>query len=163
MKSASHWPRRENAPHRLRPSPRSEMCQTFPPGGFTYMPHMMGHGVAFWLRSACETATFRWKLLQRKNNSEITRPAPVWCLMDVSSRIADKEIAQMSAQAALAPALSGATQTEPEYKLQECRGLALVVDDNPDITEMLAAVLRHAGYTVSSAHSAHSALDAALA
>ena len=69
----------------------------------------------------------------------------------------------MSAQAALAPALAGSTQTEPEYKLQECRGLALVVDDNPDITEMLAAVLRHAGYTVSSAHSAPDALDAALA
>ena len=69
----------------------------------------------------------------------------------------------MSAQAAVAPALAGATQVEPEYKLQECRGLALVVDDNPDITEMLAAVLRHAGYTVSTAYSAPDALDAALA
>ena len=69
----------------------------------------------------------------------------------------------MSAQAAVAPARAGATQVEPEYKLQECRGLALVVDDNPDITEMLAAVLRHSGYTVSTAHSASDALDAALA
>jgi len=69
----------------------------------------------------------------------------------------------MSAQAAVAPARAGATQVEPEYKLQECRGLALVVDDNPDITEMLAAVLRHAGYTVSTAYSAPDALDAALA
>ena len=27
-----------NAPHRLRPSPTSATCQTFPPGGFKYMP-----------------------------------------------------------------------------------------------------------------------------
>lgn len=68
----------------------------------------------------------------------------------------------MSAQAAAAPALAGATQVEPEYKLQECRGLALVVDDNPDIAEMLAAVLRHSGYTVSTADSGTGALSAAL-
>jgi CheY-like chemotaxis protein len=69
----------------------------------------------------------------------------------------------MSAQAAIAPAFIETPQIEPEFKLQECRGLALVVDDNPDITEMLAAVLRHAGYTVSSAHSAPDALTMALA
>lgn len=68
----------------------------------------------------------------------------------------------MSAQAAVAPARSGATQVEPEYKLQECRGLALVVDDNSDIAEMLAAVLRHSGYTVSTADSGTGALSAAL-
>ena len=43
----------------------------------------------------------------------------------------------MSAQAALAPAKAGATQIEPEYKPQESRGSALVVDDNPDITHYL--------------------------
>ena len=69
----------------------------------------------------------------------------------------------MSAQAALAPAFVESTQIEPEIELQLCRGLALVVDDNPDITDMLAAVLRHAGYTVSSAHSAPDALGMALA
>jgi len=69
----------------------------------------------------------------------------------------------MSAQAAVAPARAGAMQIEPEYKLQECTGLALVVDDNPDIAELLAVFLRHAGYTVSTAHSAPQALDAALA
>lgn len=69
----------------------------------------------------------------------------------------------MSAQAAVAPALAGATRLEPEYKLRECLGLALVVDDNPDIAEMLAVFLRHAGYTVSTTHSASDALDAALA
>lgn len=69
----------------------------------------------------------------------------------------------MSAQAAVTPAPAGATQVEPEYKLQESRGLALVVDDNSDITEMLAAVLRHAGYTVSTADSGTGALSAALA
>ena len=69
----------------------------------------------------------------------------------------------MSAQAALAPAFIATPQAEPEFQLQECRGLALVVDDNPDITGMLAAVLRHAGYTVSAAHSAADALAIALA
>ena len=69
----------------------------------------------------------------------------------------------MSAQVALAPAFAEAPQVEPEFKLQECRGMALVVDDNPDITDMLAAVLRHAGYTVSAAHSAPDALNIALA
>jgi CheY-like chemotaxis protein len=68
----------------------------------------------------------------------------------------------MSAQAAFAPALAEAPQIEPEFQLRECRGLALVVDDNADITEMLATVLRHAGYTVSSAHSAPDAVTMAL-
>lgn len=66
----------------------------------------------------------------------------------------------MGAQAALA--YVGTPQAEPEFRLQECKGLALVVDDNPDITDMLAAVLRHAGYTVSTAHSAPDALTSAL-
>lgn len=68
----------------------------------------------------------------------------------------------MSAQAAVAPALIPAQQAEPEFNVQECLGTALVVDDNPDITAMLAAVLRHAGYTVSSAHSAPDALTMAV-
>ena len=69
----------------------------------------------------------------------------------------------MSAQAAPAPAFIPARQAEPDFDVQECLGAALVVDDNPDITAMLAAVLRHAGYTVSSAHSAPDALTLALA
>ena len=69
----------------------------------------------------------------------------------------------MSTQAAAAPAFVETPHVEPEFKLQLCRGLALVVDDSPDITEMLSAVLRHAGYTVSSAHSAPDALRMALA
>ena len=69
----------------------------------------------------------------------------------------------MSAQAAVAPAFIPAHQAEPEFDVQECLGTALVVDDNPDITDMLAAVLRHAGYTVSSAHSAPDALTLAVA
>jgi CheY-like chemotaxis protein len=69
----------------------------------------------------------------------------------------------MSTQAAVAPAFIEAPQVEPEFKVQECLGTALVVDDNPDITDLLAAVLRHAGYTVSSAHSAPEALTMALA
>ena len=69
----------------------------------------------------------------------------------------------MSAQAALAPAFIPAYDPEPQFKVVACRGHALVVDDNPDITEMLAAVLRHAGFVVSSAHSAPDAIEAALA
>lgn len=68
----------------------------------------------------------------------------------------------MSAQTATAPAFIPARQAEPDFEVQECLGTALVVDDNPDITDMLAAVLRHAGYTVSSAHSAPDALTLAL-
>ena len=69
----------------------------------------------------------------------------------------------MSAQAAVAPAFIEASQVEPEFKVQECLGTALVVDDNPDITDLLAAVLRHAGYNVASAHSAPEALTMAIA
>jgi CheY-like chemotaxis protein len=68
----------------------------------------------------------------------------------------------MSAQA-VAPVLVETPQ--PEYALnpRTARRHALVVDDNPDITDMLATVLRHAGYEVSVAHSAQDALMAALA
>lgn len=38
---------------------------------------------------------------------------------------------------------------------------ALVVDDAPDVTEMLAMVMRHAGYEVTMAFSGSGALDAA--
>jgi CheY-like chemotaxis protein len=68
----------------------------------------------------------------------------------------------MSAQAAVAPAFIPTLEAEPEFEVRECLGAALVVDDNPDITAMLAAVLRHAGYTVSAAHSAPDALTLAL-
>jgi CheY-like chemotaxis protein len=68
----------------------------------------------------------------------------------------------MNAQAAVAPAFIPTHQAEPDFKVQECLGTALVVDDNPDITDLLAAVLRHAGYTVTSAHSAPGALTLAL-
>jgi CheY-like chemotaxis protein len=69
----------------------------------------------------------------------------------------------MSAQAAVAPAFIPTHKAKPDFKVQECLGTALVVDDNPDITDMLAAVLRHAGYTVSSAYSAPDALTMAVA
>ena len=66
--------------------------------------------------------------------------------------------------AAVAPALSLYETPQPEAALkpQTCKGLALVVDDNPDIAEMLAAVLNHAGYDASIAHSAAEALAAAF-
>lgn len=68
----------------------------------------------------------------------------------------------MSARAAVALAPE-VPQPEPAFNLRTVRRHALVVDDNPDITAMLAAVLRHAGYDVSTAHSAPDALEAALA
>jgi CheY-like chemotaxis protein len=69
----------------------------------------------------------------------------------------------MSAAVAPAPSLDETTQPEAAFKLQTSKGLALVVDDNPDIAEMLAAVLRHAGYDASTAYSAQDALAAAFA
>jgi len=68
----------------------------------------------------------------------------------------------MSLGVAVAPAFVETPQVEPEFELQLCMGEALVVDDSPDITELLAAVLRRAGYTVSSVHSAPDALEMAL-
>jgi CheY-like chemotaxis protein len=69
----------------------------------------------------------------------------------------------MSAHAAVALAPDEVLQPEPALKLLTARRHALVVDDNPDITAMLSAVLRHAGYDVSTAHSAPDALAVALA
>lgn len=69
----------------------------------------------------------------------------------------------MSAQAAVALALDETPQPALALKPRTARLLALVVDDNPDITSMLEAVLRHAGYDVATAHSAPDALEAALA
>lgn len=65
--------------------------------------------------------------------------------------------------AAVAPALSETQQHEPVFDLHLCRGRALVVDDNEDIADMLAAILRHAGYNVSIACSGPDALEAAFA
>src|SRR5918993_1530649 len=69
----------------------------------------------------------------------------------------------MSAAVAPARAVNETPQLEAAFKLQTSKGRALVVDDNPDIAEMLAAVLRHAGYDVSTAYSAPDALAAAFA
>ena len=65
--------------------------------------------------------------------------------------------------AAVAPALSEALKHEPVYDLHLCRGRALVVEDSEDIADMLASVLRHAGYNVSTANSGPEALKAAFA
>ncbi len=67
----------------------------------------------------------------------------------------------MSTQAAVAPTLVEAPQVEPNFEPHTSKLHVLVVDDSPDITDMLAAVLRLSGYDVSTAHSAASALDVA--
>ena len=72
----------------------------------------------------------------------------------------------MSAAAVAAAAVGvhdEAPQHEPSFVLHECRGEALVVDDNPDITSMLTVVLRLSGYNVSSARNGSDALTTALA
>ena len=68
----------------------------------------------------------------------------------------------MSAQA-VAPVLAETPQSEYDLNPRTVRRHALVVDDSPDITDMLAAVLRHAGYEVSTTNSSQEALEAALA
>lgn len=55
----------------------------------------------------------------------------------------------------------GAVQAEPALELRKSRLHALVVDDSPDIAQMLAALLRLSGYDVSVASSAPEALEAA--
>ena len=64
----------------------------------------------------------------------------------------------MSTAAALAPALNRSPQLEPSFNLQACTRRALVVDDNPDIADLLAAVLRHSGYEATTAYSPSAAL-----
>ena len=64
--------------------------------------------------------------------------------------------------AAVAPALAETPQPELAVKPHLCRRRALVVDDNPDVTDVLAVVLNRAGYEVSVAYSASGALVAAL-
>lgn len=68
----------------------------------------------------------------------------------------------MSAAVAIAPILNEIPRIEPAFKLHVCKGRALVVDDNEDITDMLAMVLKHAGYNVTTAYSASDALTAAF-
>lgn len=67
----------------------------------------------------------------------------------------------MSAQMAVVPALVEAPQAEPAFEPRTSKLHALVVDDSPDITEMLAALLRLSGYDVSMAYSAADALGVA--
>ena len=66
----------------------------------------------------------------------------------------------MSARAAAA--FAETPQAEPAFELHVVNRHALVVDDNSDIADMLAAVLRHSGYDVTAAYSASDALAAAL-
>ena len=66
----------------------------------------------------------------------------------------------MSAQAAAA--FVETPQAEPAFELHVVNRHALVVDDNSDIADMLAAVLRHSGYDVTATYSASDALAAAL-
>ena len=68
-----------------------------------------------------------------------------------------------AAAVALAPVLDETPEFELSFKPQLGRGRALVVDDNGDIADMLAAVLRHAGYNVSTADSGPAALAEAFA
>lgn len=63
---------------------------------------------------------------------------------------------------ALAPAPVEVPRPEPDFSLQLVRRRALVVDDSPDVADMLTIVLRQAGYEVETAYSASQALMAAF-
>ena len=65
--------------------------------------------------------------------------------------------------AAVAPAPTETYRPEAEFNLHLVRRRALVVDDSPDVADMLTIVLRHAGYEVETAYSASEALMAAFA
>ena len=68
----------------------------------------------------------------------------------------------MSAAVAVARAYTEIPQPGPAFKTQVCPLRALVVDDNPDIADMLAALLRHVGYEATAAYSPSDALTTAL-
>jgi CheY-like chemotaxis protein len=65
--------------------------------------------------------------------------------------------------AATAPAPAESYRPEAEFNLHLVRRRALVVDDSPDVADMLTIVLRQAGYEVETAYSASQALMAAFA
>ena len=65
--------------------------------------------------------------------------------------------------AAMAPAPAESYMPEADFKLHLVRRRALVVDDSPDVADMLTIVLRRAGYEVETAYSASQALMAAFA
>ena len=68
----------------------------------------------------------------------------------------------MSAAVAFDPVLNQKDQLEPAYNLQACTRRALIVDDNPDIADMLAMVLRRAGYEATAVYTPAAALSVAL-
>jgi CheY-like chemotaxis protein len=60
------------------------------------------------------------------------------------------------------PPHSGASRsTKRKVRARPQRGAILIVDDVPDVTEMIGLLLKHAGYDVSTADSARSALQLA--
>ena len=79
---------------------------------------------------------------------------PVWMYQSPSSRFFSGE-SNLPKQSILE------TQDAPEK--EENRPRALVVDDAPDVTEMIATLLQHAGYHAVMAFSAAEALEAAQA
>ena len=64
---------------------------------------------------------------------------------------------------AFAPALETYPQPDASFNLKVANKRALVVDDNPDIADMLAMMLRHAGYDARATYSPSEALSRALA
>jgi CheY-like chemotaxis protein len=55
----------------------------------------------------------------------------------------------------------GVRPAKKETQDKELRGVVLIVDDVPDVTEMIGLLLKHAGYEVSTADSAKAALQLA--
>ena len=69
----------------------------------------------------------------------------------------------MSTTLAVVPALDTNPQPDAAFDLNVSTRRALVVDDNPDIADMLVVVLRHAGYEATATYSPSDALSRALA
>jgi CheY-like chemotaxis protein len=69
----------------------------------------------------------------------------------------------MSSAAVMAPDPAESYRPEADFKLHLVKRRALVVDDSPDVADMLTIVLRQAGYEVETAYSAAQALMAAFA
>ncbi len=67
-----------------------------------------------------------------------------------------------SAVTALSPEPAESYRPEQDFELHLVRRRALVVDDSPDVADMLTIVLRQAGYEVETAYSASQALMAAF-
>ena len=87
-------------------------------------------------------------------SSSLAPPLPPACVINTASRYTLGE----QTQAPDPSMLAGHSETTDQDKVR-----ALVVDDAPDVTEMIALLLKYAGYDVTTVYSGTQALAAARA